>query len=105
MGLTVPESLALSSIWEASRPARLPSAGLHGLSWVTPSLTLGLAVGLSVGSWKEPMCVVFTRVERAEGGLSDCLWEGEAGAGAGEKIKLMKSILGVKMRPETKARG
>lgn len=22
------------------------------------------------------MCVVFTRVERAEGGLPDCLWDG-----------------------------
>lgn len=31
------------------------------------------------------MCVVFTRVERAEGGLPDCLWDGEAGAGTGKK--------------------
>lgn len=45
---------------------------------------LGLVVGLSVGSWKEPMCVVFTRVERAEGGLPDCLWGGERGLGQGK---------------------
>lgn len=53
------------------------------------------------------MCVVFTRVERAEGALPDCLWDGKRGVGGlrQKKIKLMKSILGVWMRPETKARG
>lgn len=33
------------------------------------------------------MCVVFTRVERAEGALPDCLWDGKRGVGGVETEK------------------